>query len=239
MGRDKAALVIDGTQLAERTATLLQLVAGPVIEVGPGFTSLPRTSEHPPGSGPLAATAAGAAELARRDHAGSALVVATDLPRLTPAYLTILADHPVPTPDHSVVPRDAGGRPQPLCARYSATALAMAQSLVAEGQHSMKALLAAVPVTWLDPGPPDPGTPDPGTLDPSMPVPITWLDHGPLDPSPLDDIDTPEDLAAVLHPRQPTPDPAPDPAPDPTRDPAPDPKPDPAPDATPDPTLRR
>jgi molybdopterin-guanine dinucleotide biosynthesis protein A len=186
MGRDKATLVINGTRLAQRTGDLLQLVAGPVIEVGPGYTSLPHSSEDPPGSGPLAAIAAGAAELARLHYSGSVLVVATDLPRLTEAYLTILASHPVPSPDHSVVPRDEGGTPQPLCARYSAAALAVARTLVGDGQRSMKALLEAVPITWLD-----------------MPQ---------LDTHVLNDIDTPEDLAAVLH--APRPSRASDPIPD-------------------------
>jgi molybdopterin-guanine dinucleotide biosynthesis protein A len=177
MGRDKAAVVIAGTPLAERTAHLLQLVAEPVIEIGPGFTSLPRTSEQPPGSGPLAAMAAGAAELARCEYVGEVLVVATDLPRLTEAYLLLLARHPVPNPDHSVVPRDATGRPQPLCARYSATAVATAQALAAQGQRSMTALLAAVPITWLTAAGTGTGT-------------GTGADV-------LRDIDTPEDLEAA------------------------------------------
>lgn len=150
MGRDKAALFIGHDQLADRTANLLQWVADPVIEVGPGFTALPRTREDPPGSGPLAAVAAGAAALLDRHHRGPVLVVATDLPGLTVAYLGVLANHPVPRPDHSVVPRDSGGRAQPLCARYSPTAVTQAQELVAAGHRSMKALLERVPVTWLD-----------------------------------------------------------------------------------------
>jgi molybdopterin-guanine dinucleotide biosynthesis protein A len=180
MGRDKAALIIDGRQLAERTGDLLQRVAGPVVEVGPGFTRLHRTCEDPPGSGPLAAMAAGTAELDRLRYAGSVLVVATDLPRLTDGYLTILAGHPVPGPAHSVVPRDATGRPQPLCALYSATAVSVAHALVAQGECSMQALLEAVPITWLDPGP---------------------LNQDPLGRDVLNDIDTPEDLDAILHPR--------------------------------------
>ncbi len=179
MGRDKAAVVIAGTPLAERTAQLLQLVAEPVIEIGPGFTTLPRTSEQPPGSGPLAAVAAGAAELARCEYVGAVLVVATDLPRLTEAYLLLLARHPVPSPDHSVVPRDATDRPQPLCARYSASAVATAQTLAIQGQRSMTALLEAVPITWL-----------------TAASTGTGADTG-AGADVLRDIDTPDDLEAV------------------------------------------
>jgi molybdopterin-guanine dinucleotide biosynthesis protein A len=150
MGREKAALFIGGDQLAGRTASLLQQVADLVIEVGPGFTALPRTREDPAGSGPLAAMAAGAAVLHDRHHRGPVLVVATDLPGLNVAYLRVLAHHPVPGPDHCVVPRDSGKRAQPLCARYSPSAVTQAQELVAAGHRSMKALLERVPTTWLD-----------------------------------------------------------------------------------------
>lgn len=150
MGRDKAELVVGGERLGERTAALLCQVAGLVLEVGPGYTSLARVVEVPPGSGPLVALVAGAEALRARLRRGPVLVVATDLPRLTARYLQMLADHAAPSDDHCVVPRDAGGRPQPLCARYSAVALARARELVAAGQRSMMALLAEVPVEWLD-----------------------------------------------------------------------------------------
>jgi molybdenum cofactor guanylyltransferase len=152
MGTDKASLVVAGGPLAPLIAALLQCVADPVIEVGPGNTTLPCTREVPPGSGPLAAMAAGAAQLRDRHHEGPVLVVATDLPGLTEEYLRLLADHSVPGPDHSVIPRDGTGRAQPLCARYSPTALACAQELLAAGHRSMKALLARVPVVWIDAG---------------------------------------------------------------------------------------
>jgi molybdenum cofactor guanylyltransferase len=168
MGRDKATLEIGGVQLASRTADLLLQVAGPVVEVGPGFTSLPRVQEHPAGSGPLAAMAAGATAVG---SGRPVLVVATDLPHLTAAFLRRLADEEVPTADHCVVPRDRDGRAQPLCARYSAGALAVAQELVATGHRSMKDLLERVPIIFVDA--------DADTTDA------------------VRDIDTPADLAAL------------------------------------------
>src|SRR5712692_6470867 len=75
MGQPKAAIVVDGTSLADRTAALLALVSDPVIEVGPGYTNLVRVQESPAGGGPLAAVAAGWATVARSRE--SALVVAT------------------------------------------------------------------------------------------------------------------------------------------------------------------
>lgn len=147
MGRNKATLEIGGVQLATRTAALLLQIADPVIEVGPGYTSLPHVQEHPAGSGPLAAMAAGASAVA---SGRPVLVVATDLPHLTAALLQRLADEEAPTAGYCVVPRDADGRAQPLCARYSASALAVAQGLVAGGHRSMTDLLQRVLVIFVD-----------------------------------------------------------------------------------------
>jgi molybdopterin-guanine dinucleotide biosynthesis protein A len=172
MGRDKALVTVDGRSLCLRTAELIAGVADPVVEVGPGYTSLPRAIEAVPHSGPLQAMAAGAAYLAQAGHLGPALVVATDLPRLTAGLLQLLASWPG---DASVVPLD-GGRPQPLCARYSPAALATAATLVAAGERSMMSLLAQVEVTWL----------------PSS----RWIPAAGR-PDALVDVDTPEDLAGL------------------------------------------
>jgi molybdopterin-guanine dinucleotide biosynthesis protein A len=47
------------------------------------------------------------------------------------------------------VPR-VDGVPQPLCARYCADAIATAHALLDDGADAMKALLGAMPVTWVD-----------------------------------------------------------------------------------------
>lgn len=180
MGRDKAGLVVDGEALGQRTAALLLQVAHPVLEVGRGHTTLPATLEDPPGSGPLAALAAGARALRGLHHRGATLVVATDLPRLTVEFLQLLAEHADTDPEVSVVPRDVGLRPQPLCARYSPAALAAAERLVAAGQRAMTSLLACIPVVWLDPA----STAGAGG-------------NAVRDTTPLLDVDTPDDLAVL------------------------------------------
>jgi molybdopterin-guanine dinucleotide biosynthesis protein A len=153
MGRDKGTIVIGGETLAARTARLLSTVASPCVEVGPGSSGLPAVREEPVGAGPLVALAAGASALRRgipgasalrRDIPGAsapphfvpALVVACDLPRLDAGLLRWLAEHPAPG---SVVPI-WDGRPQPLCARWSAGALALASELAAGGARAMQAL---------------------------------------------------------------------------------------------------
>jgi molybdopterin-guanine dinucleotide biosynthesis protein A len=147
MGRPKAALIVDGISLADRTAALLAAVSDPVIEVGPGYTSLVHVRESPAGGGPLAAVAAGWAAVGR-PTCESALVVATDLPCLTAGLLGWLAAHPS---SQSVVPIDRDGRPQPLCARYSAADLTLAGELVAGGQRAIGALLDRIAVTRASP----------------------------------------------------------------------------------------
>jgi len=174
MGRDKAAIVVAGERLADRTAALLAAVADPVVEVGPGYSGLPHTLEDPPGSGPLAAVAAGAARLTTGTGGiPAALVVATDLPRLSLGLLGLLAGHPGPG---CVVPLDAGGRAQLVCARYSADALTRAPGLLAAGHRSLRALLDGVEVTWLPPE--------------------QWIGAAGTSGA-LTDVDTPEDLAAA------------------------------------------
>jgi molybdopterin-guanine dinucleotide biosynthesis protein A len=78
-----------------------------------------------------------------------ALVVATDLPCLTVSFLQDLADLPAPTAAHCVIPHDRDGRAQPLCARYSPEALALAQELVTAGHRAMRDLLPLLLVVAL------------------------------------------------------------------------------------------
>jgi len=164
MGRDKATIRMSGETLASRTARILSAVASPCFEVGPGVSSLPALREDPPGSGPLAAIAAGASALA---VGLPALVVACDLPRLDADLLRWLAGHPA---RGSVVPI-WDGRPQPLCARWSATALGTVPRLVAAGARSMHVLLDR-----------------PGTVLVAPPDRLVTA---------LADVDTPEQLAEV------------------------------------------
>jgi len=147
-GSPKADVRVDGERLADRTARVLAAIATPSVEVGPGYSHLDAVMEDPAGAGPLAATVAGARALAARGAGDrDVLVVAVDLPFLDPAFLRLLA---AAAPADAVVPR-VEGRAQPLCARYSTAALALADTLVAAGERAMRALLDGLDVRWIDP----------------------------------------------------------------------------------------
>lgn len=183
MGVDKATLEVGGVPCAVHVASVLAAAADPLVEVGPGHTGLVRAPEERPGEGPLAALVAGARALAARGHAGGVLALACDLPAVTPAALSMLATWPT---NASVVPLVAG-RPQTLCARWSAAALAEAASLVTAGERSMRALLSRL-----------------------GPEGVVLLDEGAwpagVDASAFADVDTPEDLARLgLGPERPGP----------------------------------
>jgi molybdopterin-guanine dinucleotide biosynthesis protein A len=170
MGRDKASIVLDGATLAERAGQVLAAATTDAVEVGPGRSSLPAVREVPPGDGPLAAIAAGAAALGGD---GPAIVLACDMPLVTVALLRWLADHPAPG---SVIP--ISGEPQPLCARWSAAALASIPSSLALGHRSLRTLLAFADVTLAAEG--------------------EWQRVAPA--SALDDVDSPADIEGLTHP---------------------------------------
>lgn len=170
---DSSATDVPLLTLAEKTAQLLQRETDIAVEVGPGFTHLHHVSELPAHSGPLAALVAGAEELRRLGRALPVLLVATDMPRLTQGMLGWLASY---QPGRSVVPL-AGGRAQPLCARYQPADIAVASELVEHGERAMSALIDAV--------------------QPMLVAEEVW---GPFagDTSCLDDVDTPDQLGSYM-----------------------------------------
>jgi molybdopterin-guanine dinucleotide biosynthesis protein A len=111
MGFDKAAIEWRGETLATRAARVLADVCDPVLEVGPGFTSLPAVREQPPGTGPVRALLAGVDALRA---SLPVLVLACDLPRVEAPLLRLLAERPG---EGTVIPMHRN-RAQYACARY-------------------------------------------------------------------------------------------------------------------------
>jgi molybdenum cofactor guanylyltransferase len=142
LGIPKATLVRDGERLVDRGARVLGAVCTVVVEVGPGFGSLPSVRERPPGEGPLAALVAGAASIAKSGLPEPVLALAVDLPFVEVPLLRWLAAHPS---QRAVVPV-VDGIPQTLCARYPPGAIEVAGELLRAGERSVRALLAAIDV---------------------------------------------------------------------------------------------
>jgi molybdopterin-guanine dinucleotide biosynthesis protein A len=158
LGVPKSEVIHRGERLAARAGRVLTAVCdGPVLEVGPGASGLPAVREDPPGAGPLAALAAGGDALRARRHLGCVLLLAVDLPLVDEPLLRMLAGWPGAD---TLVP-EADGRPQVACARYGPDALTLAGELVAAGERSLRALLAAVghdvlpEAEWRRVAPPD------------------------------------------------------------------------------------
>ena len=157
LGTAKAELVFGGETLAQRAARVLDGVCDRVVELGPGYTSWPHVAEDPPGGGPLAALAAGGTWLRAHGDGSPILLLAVDLPRVEAPLLELLRDWPGA---QTVVP-EAGGRLQPVCARYGADALTTATALLASGAKALHALVDAVDhdvvpeSVWRAAAPPD------------------------------------------------------------------------------------
>jgi molybdenum cofactor guanylyltransferase len=146
MGFDKALVEVDGVPSAVRLATVLGEVASPVLEVGPGRSGLTAIAEQTPGCGPLVAACAAREALRAMGYFGPVLLLACDLAFVAAGDLVVLCRWPGPA---SVVPM-VGGRPQPLCARWSPEELDAAAVLVQAGERSMKALLRRPGIVFVD-----------------------------------------------------------------------------------------
>ena len=174
MGCDKATIDLEGVPLARRVAMALSEVASPCLEVGPGVSGLPFGLIDPAQQGPLVALAKAAGWLSHRqsDRSTHVLTLACDLPLVTPALLRWLVEYPS---DRSILPL-VGGRPQPLCARWTRSDLDLAVRAVAEGATAMQALVRVA--------------------SPDLVRPAEWAHVAP--PDAFDDVDTPDDWQRLV-----------------------------------------
>jgi len=149
MGCPKAFLPVEGTTLVEWMARRLAptcchlLVAARRPEQLPPALRPHLVIDHYPGAGPLAGIAAG---LAASPH-DLVVVVACDMPRVTPALLRRLAGAAAGV--EAVVPRVAG-RPEPACAAYRRSALAVIEERLRGGCYLAAEALSALTVRWLE-----------------------------------------------------------------------------------------
>ena len=131
----------DGISIVQRTCTVFAQLSVPCVLVGrhPAYDALgmEQLDDAIPGIGPLG----GVLALLRRATPGWAVVVACDMPFVTPELTRRLLEAPEAT---AVAPR-LGDRWEPMFARYdAAAALPVAEQLAREGRRSMHSLLTAV-----------------------------------------------------------------------------------------------
>ena len=116
MGRDKARLPFRGGTLSSAIANTVREAVGSAVLVGnPELGGIP---DLYPGEGPLGGI------LTALHHTSSEwnLIVACDLPQITPGLLTRLLDSAESAGCDVLLPRTPGGRDQPLCAVYRRSA---------------------------------------------------------------------------------------------------------------------
>ncbi|HJP33148.1 MAG TPA: molybdenum cofactor guanylyltransferase [Candidatus Latescibacteria bacterium] len=158
-GRSKAALPLAGTTVLERMLTTAGDLGLPRVLVGahatlaedPALTGLftrtglPLIRDGRPDSGPLGGLEAVFATLAPE----RVLLLACDLPFLTPAFLTWLLEQGGQS--HSVVPLDGKGRLHTLCAVYQKSCGAHLKQALDEGRLRLQDFVRAIGARQLPP----------------------------------------------------------------------------------------
>ena len=137
MGRDKALLPLGDQTLIERVLAAARPLAYPGLIVGDpvayGHLGWPVHADCCPGRGPL-----GGLYTALSTTAAPVLLLACDLPFLTPAFLRYLVSRR--GPQQAVVPHTAAGL-QPLCALYELSCMAAVEAAMQADQLGMRHLL--------------------------------------------------------------------------------------------------
>jgi molybdopterin-guanine dinucleotide biosynthesis protein A len=148
MGRDKAMLELGGVTLLERTARLIEPSVAHAAIIGPPDRYAPLPFRVIPddeaGVGPL-----GAIATALRHSAGEwNLVVACDLPYLTPAWIDFLIRRALASNTDALLPLGQNG-PEPLCAMYRTDAVRAITTAVERGVRKITDGLAGLKVEQL------------------------------------------------------------------------------------------
>ena len=138
MGRDKALLQLGDQTLIERVLAAARPLGYPRVIIGDpaayAYLGLPVHPDLRPGLGPL-----GGLYTALSTTAAPVLLLACDLPFLTPDFLRHLIDRR--GPHQAVVPHTATGL-QPLCALYEPSCLAAVEAAIQADQLGMRDLLS-------------------------------------------------------------------------------------------------
>lgn len=139
MGTDKAQLAWEsGTFLTHAVSTMGQITSSVVLVGGskalaPNLTVLP---DHFPGCGPIA----GIHSALSHSKTDWNLILAVDMPLVTPALLSFIAEPCNDSSALAILP-ETSGRLQPLCAAYRRTLLNEIEKAIDSGELSIHRLL--------------------------------------------------------------------------------------------------
>jgi molybdopterin-guanine dinucleotide biosynthesis protein A len=149
MGRDKAGLRYQGGTLAGAVARAVESAAGSAILIG--NPELGGIADLYPGEGPLG----GILTALQHTSAEWNLIVACDMPEITPVFLRGLLDHANEAEaQHGgcdvLLPYSPNGRPEPLCAVYRRSVRETVERHFTQGVRKVTAALEGVAVVRLD-----------------------------------------------------------------------------------------
>ena len=149
MGRDKAMLPFAGKPLARAVAETVRQAAGEAVLVGDparyeglGLRVIP---DLYPGEGPLGGILTALAD----SNADWNLVTACDMPALDAGFLAGLFDEAEASGAPILLPADASGRPEPLCAIYHSDCRQALERAFGQGVRKVTAAFEGIPTARL------------------------------------------------------------------------------------------
>lgn len=144
MGRDKALLPFRGTTLVEHVAQNVREATGSVALIGDpdrlGHLGLPVYADQLPSCGP----ASGIYTALQVTETDWSLVVACDMPAVSPDILRELLRHAETTERNSVAATGPSGQPEPLCAVYHRRCLPALERAIRDRRVRMKDLISEI-----------------------------------------------------------------------------------------------
>ena len=147
MGRDKAWLEIDGLAMIEHVIAAIRPVTSSISVIAnrPEYQRLgvPLYQDENLGIGPLEAIRVALANA----NAARVMLVGCDMPFVTPELFRLLLK--LSDTHQAVVPLDASGRLEPLCAVYAVEALSTVTELIVAGARKVRLLFDRISTQYV------------------------------------------------------------------------------------------
>ncbi len=149
MGQDKALLPYNGTTLVEHVAKIVREAAGSVTLIGDpdrlGHLGLAVFPDELPGCGP----ASGIYTALRISETDWNLVVACDMPSVSPGILRELLSRAETAQRNCVAATGSYGQPEPLCAVYHRRCLPAVTNAIRDKRLRMRDLIKEIGAVWM------------------------------------------------------------------------------------------